>query len=168
AVVFITSYDQYLLSALHVGAVDYLINPFGKDRFDNAAARLAKRMFADGPSAAERIRAGLLRHLERVFVQHRGTLMPVRIDDVIHIEAADDYARMHVAGAAYLTRLTLAELEQRLDSRFIRIHRSHIVNLTCVDYIEPSADRRCVVHLRGGTRLLTSRAGAQRIRALRI
>lgn len=171
-VVFTTAHDGYALAAFELEALDYLLKPFGRDRFRAAAERVRRRLAAAGPSpvrAGERTAAleGTA-PLERIFVRHRDRIVPVRVEDIARLEAADDYVTVHAGGHTYLVSLSLADLERRLDpTRFRRVHRSHVVNLDHVVSLRPYEDaRRLVVTLRGGAEVLASRAGSLELREL--
>ena len=168
AIVFMTSHDKHLLAALHAGAVDYLVKPFGRDRFDAAVERAMKRRRVQ-PPAASRVLGGIGAHLETIFVEVRGKLLPICVSEITRIEACDDYARIIVNGNAYLTTLSLGTLEERLDARFVRVHRSHVVNLDHVREIAPcDADRRVQIRLTDGDTLMASRSGTVKLRAMRL
>ncbi|HEX5869542.1 MAG TPA: LytTR family DNA-binding domain-containing protein, partial [Longimicrobium sp.] len=106
--------------------------------------------------------------LERIFVRHRDRVVPVRLEEIAWLEAADDYVTVHAGGQRYLVSLALGDFARRLDpARFVRVHRSHIVNLDHVVSLRPHDDaRRMVVTLRDGAEVLASRAGSLALRAL--
>lgn len=169
-VVFTTAHDGYALAAFELEALDYLLKPFGRERFRTAAERVRRRLAAVGPPpppASERV-AALNGPLERIFVRHRDRIVPVRVEDIARLEAADDYVTIHAGGQAYLVSLALSDLERRLDpARFRRVHRSHVVNLDHVVSLRPYDDaRRLVLSLRDGSEVLASRAGSLELRDL--
>ena len=160
AIVFVTAHDRYALRAFDVHAIDYLLKPFDDARFARALARAKERALAGRPD--ERLAALLRRrspHLRRFLVRKRDRVLVVAAEDVDWIEAADYYASLHVGEATHLLRETLAELEQRLDpERFVRVHRSAIVNVARVREIHPLFHGDCALVLSGGTRVKLSRA----------
>lgn len=171
AVVFTTAHDDYTISALQAGAVDYLIKPFGPTRLAEALTRVRHRLAAGEIDRAvlDRIREVMEEPpaLKRVFVRHGPRVVPVALDTVTRIEASDDYVTLHAHDQPHLLQMTMAEIDRRLDpGRFVRIHRSHIVNLDCVGSVQPFDERRLQVTLRDGTVLVTSRAGGRRLRQL--
>jgi len=149
AVVFITAHDDYAIRAFEVAAVDYLLKPFDRRRFDAAIERAKK-------NAPRDLRASFFPVKKR----DRTIIVPVR--DVDWIEAEGKYVRLHVGEQSYLVRDAIAAVEQRLDRRhFVRIHRSTIVNLRRVAEIRD--DTTVVLH--DGTRLAMSRRFRSRVRA---
>lgn len=171
-VVFTTAHDGYAVAAFELEALDYLLKPFGRERFRAAAERVRRRLAATAPpSPAAGERAATTREpgpLERIFVRHRDRIVPVRVEDIAWLEAADDYVTVHAGGQRYLVSLALADLERRLDpARFRRVHRSHVVNLDHVVSLRPYDDaRRLVISLRDGSEVLASRAGSLELRDL--
>jgi two-component system LytT family response regulator len=164
AVVFTTAHAEYAVHAFEAEAVDYLVKPFGRRRFGEAVDRVLRRLAAPAPASPPPPDAGPLR---LVFARRADVMLPVRLADVHHVEGADDHALLHTADGRHLVQMTLHELEQRLDGeRFVRVHRQHIVNLDHVVALRPYDERRFVVHLRDGSRVVASRAGTQRLRAI--
>lgn len=172
AVVFTTAHDEHAVKAFELGAVDYLVKPFGRERFAEALDRVRERLDADSargrePSASRRARTALADEdgLERLFVRSAGSIVPVDLDDVRRMEASGDYVRVHVEDESYLVSLSLTELERRLDPDcFLRIHRSHLVNADHIDRVEKHDRRRLRVHLDDGTAVVASRSGSRDLR----
>jgi len=101
-----------------------------------------------------------------VFVRERGRMVAVPLEDVERLEACDDYVALHAGGRQHLVHARLQDLEARLDTRrFVRIHRSHVVNLDFVDAIEPHEGSRVVAVLKSGARIVASRPGTARLKA---
>ena len=172
AVIFTTAYDQHAVTAFELGAFDYLVKPFGRERFAEALDRVRDRLAAtakeeEEPSASSRARTALSEEgaLERLFVRSAGSIVPVDVDDVRRFEASGDYVRVHLAETSHLVSLPLSELERRLDpDRFLRVHRSHLVNADHVDRIEEHDRRRLRVHLDDGSSVVASRSGSRGLR----
>ena len=171
-VVFVTAYDQYALDAFRVRALDYLLKPFEDERFRDTLARARARLEETRQRGAPDSRlealvadiAATRRHVQRLVVRSGGRVFFLRVDDLDWIEAADNYVRLHVGRASHLLRETLKQLEQRLDpERFVRIHRSAIVNLDRIQELEPWFHGEYIVILRDGTRLRASRTFARRL-----
>jgi two-component system LytT family response regulator len=160
AVIFTTAFDRYAVTAFELAAADYLLKPFGVGRFGRAMERvrpLLERRTAAPPPAASAPR--------RLFVREGGRIVPLPVGAVEHITACDDFVEVHAQGRRYRLNLPLGELEAQLDPRtFVRVHRSHIVNLDHVVAWEPYDGSRFEVRLRDGTRITASR---QRSRLLR-
>ena len=169
SVIFTTAYDRYAVAAFELQAVDYLLKPFGRERFEKAIERIRREVDrTEGPSALERAWHALRERgqISRLFIRHRGRIIPVSMDSIERLEAQDDYVALHSKGQTFLVHLTLNEFERRLDpERFLRIHRRHIVNLDHVEAITPLDNGRLEVHLDNGTRLSASRARARDLRS---
>jgi two-component system LytT family response regulator len=168
-VIFVTAYDQHAMRAFEVHAVDYLLKPVGRERFDAALTRAKTRVSEKKPIPAELAAAArpAQQFLERVVVRDgtRVTLIPVAKLD--YIEAQDDYVALATHGAKHLKQQTIASLEAGLDpARFVRIHRSYIVNFERVTRIEPYGKDSRLAILTDGTRLPVSRTGYARLKSL--
>ena len=172
--VFTTAYDEYAVAAFELQAIDYLLKPFGEERFLSAAtrARKALREGADSESAAERVADALTPSqgfLSRIFVRDRGKITPILVREIERLESDDDYVAVHAGGKRYLVYLSLGEFERRLDpAQFLRIHRSHLVNLDFVDHLESFDAGRLRVTMRDGTALMASRVKSKELRHLAI
>jgi len=172
AVVFVTAYDQHALRAFEAHAVDYLLKPFSKERFDAALAkaRALQSIPPTTPSPAARELSASARQgrpLERLVVKDGPKVTVVHLDRLDWIQAQDDYVLLRTEGKNLLKQQTLASLETQLDSsRFIRIHRSYILNLDRLIRVEQDSKEHREAILRDGTRLPVSRAGYQRLREL--
>ena len=169
AILFVTAYDQYALRAFDVHAVDYLLKPFTGERFRTAVARARERIerrSADPGLAqlAETLRSRPV-FLTRLPVRTAGRTVFVDLSAVDWLEAADNYVRLHVRQREYLVRETLGALETQLDpDRFVRIHRSAIVQADRVAELRPTSHGDAELLLRDGTRLAVSRTFRERLR----
>jgi two-component system LytT family response regulator len=172
AIVFVTAFDRYALQAFETHALDYLLKPFSDERcaavLDRVDARLRERSLA----ATGRRLAGLLADRRsrtapgQLIVRESGRTLVIPYEDIVWIEAEDYYVRVHARGRRTLVRLTLKRLADDLDpARFLRVHRSAIVNLDCVREVEPlaSGDQRLL--LSDGTELRVSRTHRARLEA---
>ena len=172
AVVFVTAYDQHALRAFEAHAVDYLLKPFSKERFDAALAKARAQQSAQppvpAPAASELAAAARQgKPLERIVVKDGPKVTVVHLDHLDWVQAQDDYVLLRTEGRNLLKQQTLASLETQLDSsRFIRIHRSYILNLDRLIRVEQDTREHRDAILRDGTRLPVSRAGYQRLREL--
>lgn len=168
AVIFTTAFDAHAVQAFELGAVDYLLKPFGPERFATAVGRVARSLaqHAGDAPVAERVRLQQ-GALSRVFVREGGRIVPIRVQEIERLEAEDDYVALVVRGRRHLLTITLAALLEKLDRRrFVRIHRSHAVNLDFVSALLPFDAARLCVEMRDGTRLTASRSGTQLLRTL--
>jgi two-component system LytT family response regulator len=167
AVIFTTAHDRHAIAAFELGAVDYLLKPFGRDRFARALERakpLLEKQLGTGATARARelLTSG---PIPRLFVRDAGRIVPIRVASIERLEAADDYVLVHSAAGTFRIHVSLSDLEARLDPRvFVRVHRSHLVNLDHVASWVPYDGSRFQVTLRSGATLMASR---QRSRVLR-
>jgi two-component system LytT family response regulator len=164
-VVFVTAFDQYAVQAFEVNAVDYLLKPFGPDRFEQSLSRAKARLGSSQPDEFDRrLRRALAEvrpspsPLERLLVPSGQKQVLLDVSSIDWIEAEQNYVRLHVGTASFLVRTTLSGLEERLDRRrFIRIHRSRIINAERVREIHPWSHGDQMIVLRDGTELILSR-----------
>ena len=168
-VIFTTAFDRYAVTAFEIGALDYLLKPFGRDRVMKALRRAHAAVGDDGASTAGRAGEALTegKPLTHVFVKERQRIVRVPLDGVLRLEACDDYVALYTATRRHLLSARLYDLLDRLDPQaFIRIHRSHAVNTRFIRAIEPRTGSRVDVVLSDGTRLSASRAGATQLNRL--
>lgn len=180
AVVFVTAYDEYALRAFEVHAVDYLLKPYDDARFLAAVERARSAVRARDAEALDARVGRLLDYLDthggsaagetvfsdRILVKSSGEVFFLKPEEIDWIEAEGDYMKFHVGGKVHLMRETMARLEARLDPRrFIRIHRSTIVNADRVRKLSPSFVGEYTVVLADGTKLKLSRGYQERIQA---
>jgi two-component system LytT family response regulator len=175
ATIFVTAYDQYALAAFEVHAVGYLLKPFDRDRFARTLQHAKKRLAQPaeqglGPEALKMLDAlwSQRRYTDRLLVNTDGRIIIVKTADLRWIEAADNYVRLHVGtGSGYLLHESMRALEERLDpARFVRVHRSAIVNVDWIKEIQPWYAGALVVILQSGERLTVSRSFRDRVLAL--
>jgi len=169
AVIFTTAFDQYAIRAFDAQAVDYLLKPFSQDRLEKAIERVRQRLGRTVPKPAELAAAARppQQYLQRIVVKDGTRVHIIPTDRLDYAEAQDDYVALHSAGKSYLKQQTISSLESALDpAQFIRIHRSHLVNLDRVAKIEPYTKDSRIAVLSDGTQLPVSRAGYDRLKAL--
>ena len=182
-VVFTTAFDDYALPAFEFGALDYLLKPFGFDRFQKSLDRVKRHLDIDKnagntPALCERATAAAAaaaavpehaasKPLTRFFARDaRGRAVPIEVENILRLTAADDYVEIHTNGKSYLMSITLNDFERRLDPAFFRrVHRSHIVNLKHVRSLEVY-DRRLLIRLSDDSEVIASRSGAQNLKNL--
>ena len=163
--IFVTAYDQHAIRAFESNALDYLLKPFTDERFEAAMARVRRRWLERGSHALSRQVLDLLsatqpggRRWDRLVVKSAGATRFIPAAEIDWIEAAGVYASLHVSGKEILYRATLSELSTRLDpERFIRIHRSAIVNIERIVQLEPISHGEFEVLLKDGSRARVSR-----------
>ena len=155
-IIFVTAYDEYALRAFEAGALDYLLKPFDDARFARALTRAKEKLAHYLP--ARRAAA------ERLVIRSQGQVLFIRVDDIDWIEAAGYYACLHVGSDTHILRRSLSELEQDLgDEKFIRIHRSVVVNLDRIGGLELQDTGEYEVVLRSRVRLRLSRRYRKRL-----
>ena len=169
AIIFATAYDQHALRAFEVHAVDYLLKPFGSERFEQALARAKQRLGGKLPSPSE-LKASTRapgEYAERIVVRDGTRVHIIPVSKLDYAEAQDDYVALAAEGKKHLKQQTISSIESSLDpSRFLRVHRSYVVNLEKVTKIEPYGKDTHVAILNDGARLPVSRAGYSRLRAV--
>lgn len=171
AVVFVTAYDEYAVKAFDVHAVDYLLKPVEPERLAAALGRAAERL-ATGAArpASDGLAAAALppgRALERVLIREEGRIHVLAIGRLDFVEAKDDYLSFASAGKRYSKQQTMADLEAQLDGRrFVRIHRSYLLNVERLARLELYAKDSWIAILQDGTKLPVSRTGHARLREL--
>lgn len=168
-IIFTTAYTQHAVTAFELSAVDYLLKPFGPARLNGAMERV--RSAVGEPAAAgvlERLSGALAGGpITRLFARVGGALIPISVETVSRFEAAGDYVTAHVDNKRHVLHLSLNRLEARLDaSRFVRVHRTHIVNLDHVRAFKRDARGNLEAELKDGTRIPVSRSRAQELRGL--
>ena len=173
AVVFVTAFDKFALKAFEVHAVDYLLKPFDKERFQTALKRALDQLARSQPENVHEQLSALLHELrpapqsDRLAVKSEGRVVFVKISDIDWVEAADNYVSLHVGRDTHLLRETMTNIEQRLPrERFIRISRSTIVNLERIKELQPLFHGEYAVILRDGTKLTLSRSHRDKLQQL--
>jgi len=175
-VIFTTAYDEHAIKAFELHAVDYLLKPFSKARFDDALARAralhASAAAAAAPAASQApgVEALVARRgatLERILIRDREQVHVIPVDQVECIEAQGDYLAIEVDGKCHLKPQRISEIEEQLDpTRFLRVHRSFIINLAHLQAIERPGPDRHAARLRSGKRVPISRSGYEKLREL--
>ncbi len=167
-VVFVTAYDRFALRAFEVHAVDYLLKPFSRERLAAAIARARSRGAAERPSGgALKATARGDAPADRIVIRDGAQVHVVPVDRIDYIEAQDDYIAVRTRGRSLLKEQTLADVEAQLDGRrFVRIHRSYVLNIDRLSRVELYAKDSRLAVLTDGTQLPVSRAGYQRLQDL--
>jgi two-component system, LytTR family, response regulator len=170
-VIFVTAYDQHALRAFQVRALDYLLKPFDRERFNEALERARRQVEREETGDLGRRLLALVKDLrrdqpraERLVVKSGGRLFFLRTDEIDWVEAAGNYVRLHVGTTSHLLRETMNAIEGRLDpEKFFRIHRSRIVNMERIQELQPWLNGEYAVLLRTGTRLTLSRGYREKL-----
>jgi two-component system LytT family response regulator len=174
AVVFITAYDQYALKAFEVHALDYLLKPFNQERFRQSLNHVRKQLERGRRrgvddrllSLLEDMRAGP-KYAERLVIKATGRVYFLKTEDIDWIEACGNYVNLHTGDETHLLRETLGHLEGRLDpEKFLRIHRSRLVNIDYIKELSPLFNGDYTVTLHNGMELTLSRTYRDRLQDL--
>ena len=173
-VIFVTAYDKYALKAFDAHALDYVLKPFDAQRFHKAMDRAKERLSSrNGGELRNRLLALLKdvksepKHLDRLVIKSGGRVIFLRTDEIDWIEAAGNYLRLHVGKDAHLLRETMANMESKLNpEKFLRIHRSTIVNIERIKELQPWFGGEYVVIMRDGKQVTLSRGYRDKLQQL--
>ena len=167
-VVFTTAYAQHAVTAFELGALDYLLKPFGEERLRATLDRIRAAVGEPRASTFDRMSEAMSRApMSRLFVRTGRSIVPISVDEIAWFEAVGDYIAAHVGESQHLLHLSLNQLEERLDPQhFARIHRTHIVNLDHVAAFRSDLNGHVIAELKSGEALQVSRAKARDLRKL--
>lgn len=166
-VVFTTAYAQHAVTAFELGALDYLLKPFGQARFEAALERVRAAMGERGTHGTfDRLSEALSqRPMQRLFVRTGPALVPVPVDTIMWFESDGDYVVAHTANARHVVHVSLNRIESRLDPlQFMRVHRTHIVNMSFVRRFRNVGRAQLAAELTNGQQLAVSRTRAAELR----
>jgi two-component system LytT family response regulator len=164
-VVFVTAYDQYAIRAFDVHALDYLLKPFDQNRFEQALVRAKSEVVLRNNTNVNQKLLSMLEHIEshkksldRILVKSAGKVFFLKFDEIDWVESAGNYVKLHVGSESHLLRETMSEMERKLgDEKFVRIHRTVIVNLDRIKELQPWFNGEYIVILNNGIKLTASR-----------
>ena len=162
--IFTTAYDEYALKAFEKNAVDYLLKPFSKDRFSQAIER-AKSRVSTQPNTEQSIQQlaenlTTESHLTRIVVKSPKAMNVIPVDDILYLEAQDDYVMIHTSESRHMKKQTMKYFEDRLNpDQFVRIHRSFIANVSHITKLEPYSKDAFIAVLKNGAKLNVSNSG---------
>ena len=173
-IIFVTAYDQYAVRAFEVYALDYLLKPFDRERFEKALARAKVQITSERSDAlSERILRAIEDiktkpvHLERLVIKMNGHVFFMKAEEIDWLEAEGNYVRLHSGKESYLLRDTISALESQLDpKRFIRVHRSAIVIVDRISELQPWFHGEYRIVLREGVQLTLSRTYREKLHEL--
>jgi two-component system LytT family response regulator len=165
-VIFTTAYDQYAIDAFEQNAVDYLLKPFSKERFEEAIGKLKVRLKKQQESSSiDKIRqhfAESEEKIHRVVIKKSGRIHVISTEKINYLEAQDDYVMIYTNDGKYLKQQTMKYFEKHLDpEQFVRVHRSYIANIGCIQRIEPYEKSNFILILKDGNKVPVSRSGMQ-------
>lgn len=171
AVIFATAYDQYAIQAFDVHALDYLLKPFNRERFRKAIERVREQINTHGTDDIDKRLRTLLadlktekKYLERLVIKSVGRVFFLKTKEIDWIEAAGNYVKLHVGRDSHMLRETMNGLESKLDpDKFLRIHRSTLVNIDRIKELHPLFSGDYTVMLQNGAELTLSRSYRDRL-----
>jgi two-component system LytT family response regulator len=169
-VVFATAFEDYALKAFDAGALDYLLKPFDEERFRRALDRVRREVAAPATASLGNLMADLRRargYASRLVIHTSGRVMFLKVEDIDWLEASGNYVQVHAGSEKFLVRDTMRALGERLDpARFVRLHRSAIVNVERLRELLPWSRGEQVAVLRDGTEIPIGRAFRERLLAV--
>jgi two-component system LytT family response regulator len=166
-IVFVTAYEQFAIRAFEIHALDYLLKPFDQPRFDKALEHVKEKFLHRRQNQSEQKQIAALledakrkpQFLDRLVIKADGRIIFLKTEEIDWIEADDKYVHLHTGNKSHLVRQTLGAMEAQLDSRkFIRIHRSAIVNISQIKELQPMFTGEHTVVLENGKKLSLSRS----------
>lgn len=169
-VIFTTAYDEFAIKAFEMNAIDYLLKPFTKERFDQAVQKSLDR-YSHGNQGKELVKNVLqtvdeqTEILDRVVVKTGSKIKVVATDDIIYLESQDDYVMLYTPDARYMKEKTMKYYETHLDpKKFVRIHRSYIVRIDIIKHLEHYDKDSYIAILNNGVRLKVSSTGYKNLK----
>jgi two-component system, LytTR family, response regulator len=169
AVIFTTAFDEYALKAFETHAVDYLLKPFSKDRFDKAMDKLLNQntRTIQQQNTQALLQAGLENHntVNRIVVKTAGKIKIIPLPEIHYLEASDDYVKIHTGEGTYLKNKTMGSFEKSLDAQlFVRTHRSYMVNIQEITRLDPYEKENYVAILKSGEKIPVSKNGYSKLK----
>jgi two-component system, LytTR family, response regulator len=164
--IFTTAYDQHAVTAFELNAVDYLLKPFSQARFEEAVERVLRATEQPSAEAVQNaLHAPEAAPLSRILVRDRGQIFPLSVDEIQYIKADSKYTQIAARGVHYLVRVPISDLEARLDAkRFLRIHRSTVINLDFVQAMKPDEQSQLEIRMLDGTVHVANREASRLLR----
>jgi two-component system, LytTR family, response regulator len=169
AVIFTTAFDEYAMKAFEAHAVDYLLKPISRERFDKAIQKWLQHASASTPPTIDPLLQTNLYegYQHRIVVKDNGLIRIIPAGDIQFIEANDDYVKIVTKDGSYLKKSTLGHIEQSLDpQQFVRVHRSYLVPVSQLSRIEPYEKESHIALLQCGAKVLVSKSGMSRLKSL--
>jgi two-component system LytT family response regulator len=167
AVIFTTAFDEYAIKAFESHAIDYLLKPFSKERFDKALNKWLDQRKHDAPARATALTEEIRQPEERnrIVVKEGGNIRIIPVHDIIYLEAYDDYVKIFTSKEMFLKKKTMSFYEHSLDShQFVRVHRSYILQLAQLTRVEPFEKDSHIALLKNGARIPLSKSGYTKLK----
>ncbi|PCI94311.1 MAG: DNA-binding response regulator [Flavobacteriales bacterium] len=168
-IIFTTAYDEFAIKAFDLNAVDYLLKPFSQERFDKALAKVSQKENNNSLESISQLKTHVSENtsIDRVVVKSNNNIHVIPLNEIVYIESEDDYVMIHTAAAKHLKHQTMKFYEEHLDaSKFIRIHRSYIVNISEIKKIEKFGKDTYQVMLKSDVSLKVSRSRYQELKSI--
>lgn len=170
-IIFSTAYDQYALKAFEVNAIDYLLKPFSKERFNEAVEKVLKKIESSdiqAPNPNELANSFVSEEdvIRRIVVKNNNKIIIIPVDQIFYLEAQDDYVKIVTEEGSSLKQNTMKFYEEHLPDSFVRIHRSYLVNINYVKQIDLLAKDSHAVLLKDGNQIPVSKSGYTRLREI--
>lgn len=163
-VIFTTAFDEYAMKAFEINAVDYLLKPFSKERFDKAIQKVIDMPAAPTPQLVEEGNNVYLQQSQRIVIRDQGKIIIIPLADILYFEADDDYVKIHTKDKIYLKNKTLAYYEKALEgTNFLRVHRSFLVNTLSIVRIDPYGKENFTAQLSNGNVISVSKSGYSKL-----
>jgi two-component system LytT family response regulator len=168
AVIFTTAFEEYAIKAFEAHAIDYLLKPFSKERFDKAIQKWQQQTKQEAQAGTQTLLSTIdlnPAQQSRVVVKDNGKIKIIPVANIQYLESADDYVKIHTAEGSFLKNKTMGYFEQTLEPQnFIRIHRSYLVNVQLITRIEPYEKENHLAVLSIGVRLPVSKSGYAKLK----
>ena len=162
-IVFTTAFDDYALTAFEFEAIDYLQKPFGRERFRQTIGRVERRIMVNQSTKTESAKT---KPIDRIFVRDKRGLIPLAVDEIVWLKADDDYTVIYTQDKTFLVGTNLKDFAAKFNpAKFLRIHRSAVVNLDLIERIEED-NRRLILYMKNGSEVQASRTGSQILKKL--
>lgn len=162
-VIFTTAFDEFAIKAFEANAVDYLLKPFSRERFEKALSKVSN-LQAEQKEDIEATRNLYLQQTQRIVIRDQGKIIIVSLDDISYFEASDDYVKVHTRENVYLKNKTLSYYEKALEgTSFIRAHRSILLNTDYIIRIDPYSKETYCALLSNGEKVMISKSGYLRL-----
>ncbi len=167
AVIFATAFDEYAIKAFESNAVDYLLKPFSQERFDAALQKFIDRKESNGTNVKKLLDETSSANSNRVVLKDGAKIRIIPIQDIVRLEADDDYVKIFTADGNFMKKKTLTHFENTLSKDFfVRVHRSHLINISHISRIDPYEKNSHVALLKDGNRIPVSRTGFQVLKSV--
>lgn len=169
-VIFTTAFDEYAIKAFEAHAIDYLLKPFSRDRFDKAVAKWKEQKNLPSNNNTKELleeTSFTPPQNQRIVIKDGAKIKIIPLQEVFYLEAADDYVKVHTKEGYFLKNKTMSHMEQVLDqTQFVRSHRSYIVNIQQITRIDPYEKDNHIAVLRSGAKVPVSRSGYPRLKSI--